>query len=181
MLILINDHTHTQSIVGEFNNPDQEELVCFPFYLWLSDPKCFKLRHPYLYVSHILIPDSDVEQWQLLSVLGNNCLLQPTIGRKIFTVVKFSLYSQLESYCENIIHKITIATLWACKHTGHIQMISIHENFICELLHYYIVMVHLQNLQVHQYLIFSTTKISCPAVPYIRCMLWLLNRILDVF
>lgn len=34
MLTLINDHTHilhTQSIVGEFNNPDQEELVCFPF------------------------------------------------------------------------------------------------------------------------------------------------------
>jgi len=34
MLKLINDHTHIlhpQSIVGEFNNPDQEELVCFPF------------------------------------------------------------------------------------------------------------------------------------------------------
>ena len=71
------------------------------------------------------------------------------VGQGIFVDMKFLW---LDSYCENIIHEIIIATL--CVHAN--QVASVHKTLIHKLFRYYIAMVHPQ--------IFSTAKISHPMV-----------------
>ena len=45
------------------------------------------------------------------------------VGWNIFVDMKFSLYLRLDSYRENIIHKIISATLCMCAYAGHVASI----------------------------------------------------------